>query len=250
MRKQIFCLILIIISLVATPKAHCQQKEEVADFVDKWVISGNAIGNALGAVAGQALFSVLLGPAGWAFGSMVGGIAGGLIGEYVDNKIHKSYNYAAFNRPALGEPGSVILENAGPYEQLFYQIDSRVIVGGNITSFVSHMGLNCMARAIPGCGWMGKPLLLFTADYLAGILGDNVDGLMDFSSVGAELDHIHEAREATISSSGRPIRRSASLDDLYLATVRALEGNPSHRTDRSAKEIKECWEKYKTASVH
>ena len=245
MRSISICLVTLLLLHCVTPCFAASENEKLADFVDKWVISGNAIGNALGAVAGQALFSVLFGPAGWAIGSMVGGFAGGLIGEYMDNKIHKSYNYSAFNRPALGEPGSIVLENAGPYEQLFYQIDSRVIVGGNITAFISHMGLNCMARAVPGCGFLGKPLLLFTADYLAGILGDNVDGLMDFSSVGAELDAIHEAKEPTISSPSRPFRRSATIDELYLATVRAIE---SSSNGPALEDVKCKWEEYKAAT--
>ena len=244
MKSLSLCLVALLLLSCCNPCFAASQNEKLADFVDKWVISGNAIGNAFGAVAGQALFSVLFGPAGWAIGSLVGGFAGGLIGEYVDNKVHKSYNYSAFNRPALGEPGSIILENAGPYEQLFYQIDSRVVVGGNITAFISHMGLNFMARAVPGCGFLGKPLLLFTADYLAGILGDNVDGLVDFSSVGAELDAIHEEKEPNISSTSRPFRRSATIDELYLATVRAIEGSPSGPVMEG---VKSRWEEYRAA---
>ena len=75
------------------------------DFLDKWVISGNAIGNSVGAVIGQTVGAAVFPPFGWVVGSFLGTMVGGLIGTYCDNKRHKGYNYGAFNRRPVGEGG-------------------------------------------------------------------------------------------------------------------------------------------------
>jgi len=224
--------------------------ENAGDFADKWLINGNAIGNAIGAVMGQSVFSLVFGPAGWVVGSIVGGVAGGLVGEWVDNKIYKSYNYAAFNRPPLGEPGSIVLENAGPMEQLLYQIDSRILIGGNITALVAHFGINLAARSMPGGRLPLDPVALAIADYLAGIIGDNVDGLMDLSAVGRRLD---EARGFDPATVGPPPGLEIYVDDpltfreLYLATLAALRNDGPTTAAEGRAKARELWERYAEA---
>ncbi len=160
------------------------------DFIDKFVINGNAIGGAAGATIGQWLGTVMLpGPVGWVVGSMAGGLVGGILGNVIDNQVHLGYNYAAFNRPPM-ESGGLILEGVGPWEQAFYQVDQWVVNGGGIASLVAHFGVNLVGGFIPGP--LGKFLQsyigIFVFDAIFGTLGDNVDGMIDGGLIGRKLD--------------------------------------------------------------
>lgn len=231
-----------------------------ADFVDLWVINGNAIGNAVGAVAGQMAFTALLGPGAWAIGSIVGAVGGGFIGEWADNKVHRSFNYAAFNRPPLGEPGSLVLKDAGPMEQFLYQVDSRIVNGGNLFTFGAHFGINLLIRAIPGGGAMIAPVALGIADYVAGTIGDNLDGMVDLSAIGAHMDRARglgpredgpdpggegEAGEARVEEPGW---RSYAEDrprlwEFYEATREAIAADDGAAAPRES--ILEWFERYR-----
>jgi len=256
-RKRLLVAVLVLVAFVAPSPATCQSlindgpaSEGPADFVDKWVISGNAIGNSVGAVAGQMLVTALFGPAGWVVGSLVGSFAGGMLGEYVDNKIHKSYNYAAFNRPPLGEPGSLILKDAGPLEQLLYQIDARAINGGNMATFAAHFGMNLIGRSIPGCAGLLNPVLMIVVDYLAGILGDNLDGLVDPSAVGARLDRARGFDPAAAEvKAGWEIYKDRPLTarELYQATVDALRDRDVTVTEQQQAKAQRLLESYQGA---
>jgi hypothetical protein len=195
--------------------------EDVADVLDLWVVNGNALGNAIGAVLGQVAFAPL-GPGAWVAGSLVGGVAGGILGEWLDNQVHRAYNYAAFDRPALGEPGSVVLEGAGPWEQFFYQLDSRVLIGGNLATWGTHFGLNLMARTIPGLGGI-SPLLLGVADYVAGNLGDVFDGSIDLAALGERLDARDDSPPSPVGTSrmGAPREYDHLLEALRTPEDRA-----------------------------
>ena len=212
------------------------------DFIDKWVISGNAIGNAAGAVLGQTIGAALFPPLGWVIGSFVGSTLGGMVGELIDNKIYKAYNYAAFNRPPFGE-GGLYLRGVGPYEQLFYQIDARGLNLGNIFTNITHFGLNLMARSVPGAGWMMKPGLLMAADYFAGVLGDNIDGLVDLATIGGEIDKKRAivASEQTTGTTSVAKRGGLTLKELYEAARRALINNP---TPENAQKAKAAFDEY------
>ncbi len=213
------------------------------DFVDKWVISGNAIGNAAGAVLGQTIGAALFPPIGWAIGSFIGSSIGGMVGELIDNKIYKAYNYAAFNRPPFGE-GGLYLRGVGPYEQLFYQIDARGVNMGNIFTNITHFGLNLLARSIPGASWLIKPGFLVACDYFAGVLGDNLDGLVDLASIGGEIDKkraIVASQQTTGTTTTVPQRGGLTLKELYEAAKRALISNPS---PENAEKAKQAFEDY------
>lgn len=160
-----------------------------ADFVDKWLINGGNLGGAGGAVLGQVIAGRLLpGPVGMVAGSFIGNLVGSLAGEWGDNKVGKSYNYAAFNRPALGEPGALVLKDAGPRERSLYMFDRWVVSGGAMAGMATHFGLNFLARRIPGAGYLAAPLFLVAANYVAGCIGDNIDGSIDLAKVGRRLD--------------------------------------------------------------
>ncbi|MBI4858674.1 MAG: hypothetical protein HY815_00120 [Candidatus Riflebacteria bacterium] len=163
------------------------RNEKVRGFIDKWVLNGGNIGGAIGAVAGQALGTALFpGPTAMVLGSFVGNQIGQIIGEYTDNKVGEAYNYAAFNRPGLGQDGGgFILPNAGPYEQAFYQLDRWVISGGFLASMGMHFGLNYLGRVVPGGQILLRPLTMIIADYVAGSIGDNIDGSTAARSPGA-----------------------------------------------------------------
>lgn len=164
-------------------------KDKVMGFFDKWIINGGNLGGAIGAVMGQFLMGAICpGPVGLVVGSLLGNQIGQLIGEYMDNKVYRAYNYAAFNRPALGEPGSVVLEGAGRWEQSFYQVDRWIISGGGLATMAAHFFFNFAARTVPGAGFFAMPLFLILGDYVAGNIGDNVDGLIDLSLLGRKID--------------------------------------------------------------
>lgn len=181
------------------PEAPGSRLERVRDFSDKWLINGGNLGQAAGAVAGQfAIRRFLPGPLGLVLGSWVGSHIGQIVGELLDNKVHRSYNYVAFNRPALGEAGSVVLQGAGKYEQAFYQIDRFALNGGSLAILGTHFALNAAAGWLPGARWLASPLVLFLADYVAGNIGDNIDGTRDLSRHGRRIDESRAAnhREA------------------------------------------------------
>lgn len=172
------------------PTGQSHDDSRTKDFVDKWVINGNAIGGAAGATLGQWLGTVMLpGPVGWVVGSMAGGLVGGILGNVIDNQIHNGYNYAAFDRPPM-ESGGLILKGVGPWEQGFYQVDQWVVNGGGIASLVAHFGVNLVGGFIPGP--LGKFLQsyigIFVFDAIFGTLGDNVDGMIDGGLIGRKID--------------------------------------------------------------
>jgi len=225
--------------------------ESGADFVDQWVLSGDAIGNALGAVTGQMLFSALFGPAGWAVGSFVGGYAGGLMGEWVDNRVGRAYNYASFSRPPFGEPGNIVLRNAGPMEQLLYQVDARGVVGGNLAGMGMHYALKLAARSTPGLGVLMNPVVLFVADYVAAIVADNGDGMVDLAAVGAVMDRRRGFDPDEPSSPrGWELYEDEPLTarELYSAAVEALE-NSRRGAGAEDRTVEHAWRRYDEVST-
>lgn len=182
--RAVFLVAALVLALPAGGRA-----QKVADFADKWLINGANIGGAIGAVlADLAVRQFVPGPAASLAAAFLGNQVGQFIGEYADNKVHKAYNYVAFNRPALGEPGGLFLRNAGPYEQTFHQIDRWVISGGTLASLAAHVAIGAAARALPGCGVLASPVLMVLADYIAGCVGDNLDGMIDLSQLGRHID--------------------------------------------------------------
>lgn len=205
-----------------------EETESTADFIDKWILNGNSIGSAAGAIIGQYLGVLVfpMGPAGWMLGSVIGGLIGGVVGTLIDNQIHKAYNYSSFNRPPL-EDGGFILEGVGFWEQTLYQIDQWVISGGGIGSLGAHFGLNLFGHMLPGP--LGKIAVsgvgLFMGNVVAGTIGDNVDAMVDMAVVGRELDE-----EFGTTASDRPGAPSApesstTSQELYQKTVENLAGD-------------------------
>jgi len=177
-------------------------RDRAMNFVDKWVINGNAIGNAIGAVAGQMLFAMCFGgPFAIVAGSILGSIVGGYIGAAIDDRMGIAVNYAAFNRPPLTQ-GGTWLSGVGPYEQFFYQIDNWVINGGNIAGLSVHFLLNAMARTIPGLGILASPILLAVSNYVAGTIADNMDGLVDLGLIGRKIDSAKGLSPTVVTSDG------------------------------------------------
>lgn len=217
------------------------ETESTADFIDKWILNGNSIGSAAGAVLGQYAGAMLfpMGPAGWVLGSIMGGMIGGLVGTLIDNQFHNAYNYSSFNRPPL-ESGGLVLEGVGTWEQTLYQVDQWVISGGGIGSLAGHFGLNLFGHLLPGV--LGKfavsGLGLFLGDVVAGTVGDNIDATLDMAVLGRKLDE-ELGTGPDSESAGRPgaPEASATTKELYQATVDRLASDaPWSRESRQAYE--------------
>ena len=172
---------------------------KTSDFVDKWLINGNAIGNSIGAVVGQSLVGLAFGgPVGLFLGSILGSTVGGYLGNMVDDRNGIAVNYTAFNRPPVTQ-GGIWLENVGPWEQFMYQFDAFVLNGGNIAGIGTNLLMNTMARTIPGLGSLANPILLTIVGYLAGCVADNIDGLIDLGLIGRRID-VARGQSATVGT--------------------------------------------------
>jgi uncharacterized protein YcfJ len=168
--------------------ASTDEGSKFANFADKWLVNGNAIGNSIGAVVGQSLIGLAFGgPVGLFLGSVIGSTVGGYLGNMVDDRVGLAINYTAFNRPPVTQ-GGLWLEGVGPWEQFLYQFDAYVLNGGAIAGIGANLLLNTMARTIPGMGALANPIILVLASYFAGTLADNVDGMLDLGLVGRRID--------------------------------------------------------------
>lgn len=184
-------------AIQAAQAGGSSEMTEREEFLDKWVINGNAIGGALGATLGQYLGTVMFpGPVGWVVGSLVGGLVGGIVGNLIDNQFGGAYNYAAFDRPPI-EDGGLVIEGAGTWEQALYQTDLWVVSGGGIMSLVAHFGVNLLAPFVPGGlgRFLSSYVGIFLFDAFFGTIGDNLDGLIDGGKIGAEIDEALENRK-------------------------------------------------------
>lgn len=223
-----------------------EETETTADFIDKWILNGNSIGSAAGAVLGQYAGAMLfpMGPAGWILGSIIGGMIGGVVGTLVDNQINKAYNYSSFNRPPL-EDGGFILEGVGTWEQIFYQTDQWVVSGGGIGSLVGHFGLNLFGHLLPGP--LGKFAVsgvgLFLGNVVTGTIGDNLDATMDMAVLGRKLDE-ELGTGPDSESAGRPAAPQSSgvSRELYEETVGRLGGDAPW-----SPEARQAYEQYKSS---
>ena len=227
-----------------------EETENTADFIDKWILNGNSIGSAAGAILGQYAGALVfpMGPAGWMLGSIIGGLLGGVIGTLIDNQINQAYNYSSFNRPPL-EDGGFILEGVGFWEQTLYQIDQWVISGGGIGSLTAHFGLNLFGNLLPGP--LGKIAVsgagLFMGNVVAGTIGDNIDATVDMAVVGRRLDEEFgtEAAErpgAPSSSGPAAPQTSTAPRELYKKTVAGLGGDAPW-----SPESRQAYERYKSS---
>lgn len=227
-----------------------EETETTEDFLDKWVLNGGSIGSAAGAILGQVLGSVLFpGPIGWVVGSTLGGFLGGIVGTLIDNKIHKAYNYASFDRPPIDD-GGLFLEGAGFWEQTLYQIDQWVISGGTVGSLVGHFGANMLGAVLPGGvgAFLSSIGGVFLINLLFGTIGDNLDGLIDMGKIGERVDDVREERrlaaEAEVRPSESPAAPASSEDrreayQRYLDLMRMGEGQSA--------EAREAFERYQAA---
>lgn len=228
-----FVAVLLVVTMLAASAPHCalalepettqsetgqpDTTQKVKNFVDKWIINGNAIGNAIGAVVGSMLFGLVFpGPVGLVAGSFIGSTLGGFIGAAIDDRVGIAVNYAAFNRPALTS-GGVWLEGVGPWEQAFYQFDNWVLNGGNLASMACHLTLSFAARTIPGAACLAGPIFLMLADYVVGNVGDNIDGLIDLGLVGRKIDEARgQAPVVATEAADRPAGDGSSDGDANL----------------------------------
>ena len=168
-------------------------------FIDKWILNGGALGSAIGSIIGCFVFQTFFpGPVGLILGTLVGGTIGSLIGTYIDDRKGEAINYTSFERPPVTK-GGIWLKGVGPWEQFMYQVDAFALNGGSIAANISHIGLSLLAKSVPGVGAWLSPVAIFVADYLAAVIGDNIDGNVDLGNIGKKWDQKKKAKESEAS---------------------------------------------------
>lgn len=172
-------------------------------FIDKWILNGAALGSAIGSLVGVFVFQTFIpGPVGLILGTLVGGTIGSLIGSYIDDRKGEAINYSSFERPPVTK-GGMWLKDVGPWEQFMYQIDAWVINGGGLAANISHIGLSLLARAVPGIGAWLSPVMIAVSDYVAAVIGDNIDGTVDLGNIGRKWDGAAEGTSVTDAAAQR-----------------------------------------------
>jgi hypothetical protein len=239
---------------VQAANSQMSSGNKTADFVDKWLINGNAIGNSIGSVVGQSLMALAFGgPVGLLVGTMMGSIIGGYIGNAIDDRSGIAVNYTAFNRPPVTQ-GGLWLEGVGPWEQFMYQFDAYVLNGGNIAGIGVNLAMNTMAKCIPGLGSLANPILLVIVGYLAGCVADNVDGMIDLGLVGRRIDNARGLAPTigTTDTDSTHTENSSNPADLDMEFDSAYEGviyNLRHGTVDSIKSALDGFKTVKDATT-
>ena len=169
-------------------KTEPTERTSSQKFIDKWILNGGALGSAIGSIIGCFVFQTFFpGPVGLVLGTLVGGTIGSLIGTYIDDRKGEAINYTSFKRPPVTK-GGIWLKGVGPWEQFMYQVDAFVLNGGSIGANISHIGLSLLAKSVPGVGAWLSPIVIGVADYVAAVIGDNIDGKVDLGDIGKKWD--------------------------------------------------------------
>ena len=177
-------------------KSEPVERNSSQKFIDKWLLNGGALGSAIGSIIGCFVFQTFFpGPVGLILGTLVGGTIGSLIGTYIDDRMGEAINYTSFERPPVTK-GGIWLKGVGPWEQFMYQVDAFAINGGSIAANISHIGLSLLAKSVPGVGAWLSPVAIFVADYVAAVIGDNIDGNVDLGNIGKKWDNKKSSKES------------------------------------------------------